>query len=54
MVEASLKILRRPHLMLPHFRGEIAIHAFRQFIQPLQGILRLDSLALLLELQAVF
>ena len=47
------EILRRPHLVLAHFGTNVAVVIPGQRLKPLQRVLRLDGLALLLEVQAV-
>ena len=46
------KVLCRPHLVLTDFCRDVAIVLFGQFFKALQGVLRLDDLAVLLEVQA--
>src|SRR5713101_1028163 len=36
--------LRRPHLVLAYFRGDVGIAVLGQLVQTLDGILRLDDL----------
>src|SRR3546814_10391545 len=49
----ELEILRRPHLVLPDLGRDEGRAGAGQLVKPLDGMLRLDRLAELLELQAV-
>src|SRR3546814_4051991 len=49
----ELEILRRPHLVLPDLGRDEGRAVAGQLVKPLDGMLRLDRLAALLELQAV-
>ena len=39
--------LRRPHLVLTHFGGDVTVHAFGQCLKPLKRVLRFDGRAFL-------
>ena len=47
------EILRRPHLMLTDFGGDVGVLVTGLLEQPLNRVLRLDDLAFLLERQTV-
>src|SRR2546428_12471574 len=36
--------LRRPHLVLAHFRGDVGVAVLGQLVEPSNGVLRLDQL----------
>ena len=49
----ELQELRRPHLMLAHFGGDVVVAILDVMIEPLERVLRLDRLLALLVGEAI-